>query len=268
LIELALAVAPLALLAALNPHFRIGPFTAVIVVLGGVATHSDPIQSAFYRVMEVALGGITGLVVSFVVFPARARVLTVEAAADMLNLIADSLPALFAGCTQPLDEAQVRQIQDRIGATLARVNAVGAEAKREQMALIAAQPDPGPLMRTLLRLRHDLVMIGRATVVPLPDLIQPHLREPLALIVDAAADYLRACGAALMARSSAPSRDAFEAAMGAYMAAIETVRRERLTQNLPSEEVERIFTLAFLVEQLHRNFIDLARCISEYAQTD
>jgi uncharacterized membrane protein YccC len=118
---LALAVAPLALLAALNPHFRIGPFTAVIVVLGGVATHNDPLQSALYRVIEVALGGVTGLVVSFVVLPARARELVIEAAADMLNLMADSLPALFSGCMQPLEAAQIRQVQDKIGAVLTRV---------------------------------------------------------------------------------------------------------------------------------------------------
>jgi hypothetical protein len=31
--------------------------------------------------------------------------------------------------------------------------------------------DPGPLLGTLLRLRHDLVMIGRAAAVPLPERI-------------------------------------------------------------------------------------------------
>jgi len=64
LVVLALAIAPLALLAAVKPHFRVGPFTAVLVVLGTSATHTDPIGSAVYRVIEVALGGATGLVVS------------------------------------------------------------------------------------------------------------------------------------------------------------------------------------------------------------
>ena len=41
---LALAVAPLALLAAVDPHFRVGPFTAVIVVLG--ASGPTPTRSA------------------------------------------------------------------------------------------------------------------------------------------------------------------------------------------------------------------------------
>ena len=265
---LALAVAPLALLAAVNPHFRVGPFTAVIVVLGETATHTDPIGSAFYRVIEVALGGVTGLVVSFLVLPARAHALVIEAAADMLDLLAQALPELFAGFTQALDPAQVRRVQNRIGAAFACVDAVGAEAKREQMTYLAAQPDPGPLLRTLLRLRHDLVMIGRAAVVPLPEPFQIRLGPPLARVVEAAADYLRACRAALIARRNPPPLDAVDAALDAYAAAVATARRERMTQDLPGDEVERIFALGFALEQLHQNFIDLARCVTEFAQSN
>src|SRR5215467_5980063 len=84
---LALAIAPLALLAAVNPHFRAGPFTAVIVVLGTTITHTDPVGSALYRVLEVTLGGVIGVVVSLLVLPARAYGLAVEAAAGMLDLL-------------------------------------------------------------------------------------------------------------------------------------------------------------------------------------
>src|SRR5215472_13792170 len=38
LLVLALAIGPLALLAAMNPHFRVGPLTAAIVVLGSEST--------------------------------------------------------------------------------------------------------------------------------------------------------------------------------------------------------------------------------------
>ena len=132
---LALAVAPLALLAAVDPHFRVGPFTAVIVVLGASGTHTDPIGSAFYRVLEVALGGVTGLMVSFLVLPARAHVLVIAAAADMLGLLARALPDLFSGFTQALDAAEVRRVQNSIGAAFARVDAVartsGLELRRD-----------------------------------------------------------------------------------------------------------------------------------------
>ena len=96
LIVIALAVAPLAFLAAVNPHFRVGPFTAILVVLGATATHIGPLESAFYRVMEVALGGVTGLVVSLLVLPARAQGFAIEAAADMLDQLARALALLAA----------------------------------------------------------------------------------------------------------------------------------------------------------------------------
>ena len=135
---LALAVAPLALLAAINPNFRVGPFTAVIVVLGATATHTDPISSAFYRVLEVALGGIIGLLVSFLVLPARAHVLVIAAAARMLNLLADALPVVFAGFTQVVDVEEVRRLQIDLGAAFARVEGIGVDAKREQATYLMA----------------------------------------------------------------------------------------------------------------------------------
>ncbi len=265
---LALAVAPLALLAAANPHFRVGPFTAVIVVLGTTATHNDPIVSAFYRVLEVALGGGTGLVVSFLVLPARADVLVIAAAANMLDLLARALPELFAGFTRARDAAGALRVQNRIRAAFARVDAAGAEAKHEKMTYLAAQPDPGPLLRTLLRLRHDLVMIGRAAAVPLPEPFQALLGPLLARLVEALADYLRAGSTALIARRSAPQLDAVEAALDAYAAAVAAARREGSTRDLPGDAVERIFALGFALEQLRQNFIDLARCVTDFAPSN
>ncbi len=66
---LALAVTPLALIAAINPRFSVAPITAIIVLLIPTMTHASPFASAFDRVIEVALGGVTGLVVSFVLLP-------------------------------------------------------------------------------------------------------------------------------------------------------------------------------------------------------
>jgi hypothetical protein len=42
LIALAIAVAPLALLAAINTNLRVGPYTAVIVIVGSSITHAAP----------------------------------------------------------------------------------------------------------------------------------------------------------------------------------------------------------------------------------
>jgi len=110
-------------------------------------------------------------------------------------------------------------------------------------------------------LRHDLVIIGRAAVVPLPD-----SRPPLARLGAGASDYLRGCAAALLARRSPPPLHPITTAFEGYTAEIEALRDEGLTRGLSSSEVERLFALGFGLEQLHRNFDDLARCVEEGAR--
>src|SRR5271165_5294769 len=68
---LALAIAPLALAAAINPSFRVAPFSAVTVLLIGGDIGASPIGSAVTRVSEVALGGLVAIAVSMLVFPER-----------------------------------------------------------------------------------------------------------------------------------------------------------------------------------------------------
>src|SRR5882757_6590175 len=129
---LAIAVAPLVVLAAKNSSFNVAPFTAVIVVLAPTITHSTPFESALYRLVEVALGAVTGLLVSLTVFPARAHTLAIEAAASMLDLVAQALQDLFAGFTGSLDAAAIPPIQERIGKSIARLDVIYLEVKRER----------------------------------------------------------------------------------------------------------------------------------------
>ena len=203
---LALAVAPLALIAAINPRFSVAPITAIIVLLIPTMTHTSPLVSALDRVIEVALGGITGLVVSFLLLPASAHPQVVTAAARTLDQMAEALRALLAGLTQGLDVDALHRIQDGIGQALVHMNVVGAEAERERSTRLAAGPDTGPLLRTLLRLRHDLVIIGRATTTPLHEDIIARLQSPLAQIGGAFTDYLRGSAAALRAERSEERR--------------------------------------------------------------
>jgi len=262
---LTIAVAPLALLAAIKPSFSVATFTGVLVLLVPGITHVGPIESAFYRVLEVAVGGITALMVSLVV-PTRAHALAIEAAAQMLDLMARAVPELVAGFTQSRDATATRRTQDSIGQVFARLEAIVAEARHERIGFLAAEPDAGPLQRTLLRLRHDLVMIGRAAAVPLPETFQVRLGPLLAHVAATAADYLRRSGQALVARRDPPPVGRVEAALDDYADAFAAVRREGLTLGLPVETVERIFALGFALDQLRQNFRDLERCVGEAAR--
>jgi uncharacterized membrane protein YccC len=196
---LALAVAPLALVGAINPRFSTATFTGLLVLLVPTIAHVSPIGSAVDRVLEVALGGVTALAVSLLVLPARAHSMALDAAARLLALMSQSIPELFAGFTRPRDAAAIWRIQDEIGEAVAQTWAIAAEAKHERIGLHTAEPDQRPLLRTLLRLRNDLIMIGRAAAEPLPPTLQ-RLAAPLARIALTTADHLHASAEALAAR--------------------------------------------------------------------
>ncbi len=183
----------------------------------------------------------------------------------MLELAARSLSELFAGFLQARDGATIGSIQDSIGQAFARLDAIAAEARHERITFLAAEPDPRPLLRTLLRLRHDLVMIGRAAAMPLPESFRPRLGPQLTWVAETAADYLRRSGEALAARRDLPPLDATEAALDGYAKAFAEIRREGLTLGLPVDTVERIFALGFALEQVRQNLRDLERCVREAA---
>jgi uncharacterized membrane protein YccC len=265
-VVLAIALVPVALLAAENPRFSAGPFTAVLVLLAPTVTHLTPIASAFERLVEVAAGCAVGLIVSFVVLPAHAYDLAIGAAGRMLGLLAHLLPHLFKGLTRSLDQAAIQHIQERIGEAYAGLNAIAVEGTHERMAYLASERDLAPLLRTLLRLCHDFVLIGRTAVAPLPGVFQVRLGPLLTRVSDASVDYLRASGVALVGRHQAPSRDAVDAAFDDYAAEMARLCHQDLTRDLPVEAMERIFTLAFAIEQLRRNFGDLERCVADHSE--
>jgi len=264
---LAIALAPAVLLAALNPRFSAAPFTAVMVFFGPTITHTGPIAAAFERVIEVAVGCVVGLAVSLVVLPARAHDLAVKLATEMLELMARSLPELFMGFTRNLDRPTHTSIQNRIGEAFAQLDKAALEAQHERMTRLRAEPDQAPLLRTLLRLRHDLVMIGRAAVAPLPGVLGARLGPWLARMSDTVADYLHASAAALFTRQGPPPLDDVEAALDGYAAELAALRHQGLTRELPDDAVERIFAVGFALDQLHLHLRDLARCVAEFAPT-
>jgi len=268
LAALAIAVAPAALLAALNPRFSAAPFTVVLVLLAPTITHAAPFASALERVMEVAVGGAIGLLVSILVFPARAQDLAIEAAGQILDLMARLLPAVCAKLMQPVDDAMLQTTQNHISAAFMRLETIALEARHERLTRLTPEPDQGPLLRTIMRLRHDLVMVARAALVPLPDAFQARLGPFLASAADAGADYLRACASALRARRGPPPLDGVSAALDEYDREMAALRQKGATRELPADVVEHIFTLNFALDQLRAHFEDLARCVSEFARPD
>ena len=261
---LVLAVTPLAFVAAINPSLSSATVTAVIVLLLPAMHQSSPLDSAIDRVIEVTVGALTGLAVSFLVLPSRAVSQIRVNAARLLELIAAAFAELLAGLTRGLDNDALHRIQDGIGVALTDLNATGAEAERERAAHLSSGPDTGPLLRTILRIRHDVVMIGRTSGVPLPSVLQVRLAVPLSDVSKAMVLYMNSVAAALRAGAGVPAIAPVHAALQRYAAEVAAVRSEGLIRGLPGDVAERFFALGFSLEQMHQNLCDLDRCAGEW----
>lgn len=270
-ITLAIAIAPLSLLASANSRFAAAPFTAVMVLLLPTVTHASSAQSAFFRVIEVAVGCMAALAVSFFVLPQRAHNLLYEAVARILAKMSDLLPVLIADMHARRPDTPARRLQGEIGAAFRQLAAVSTEAARERSAYFNVDPDPQPLIDLVLRLRHDIVMVGRAAAEPLPPDILQHLDGPIDQFGAAARDFLQGSAAALTARRAPPPLAGIETAYAAFSETFTGLRSDGLLRNLPTDTAERIFALAFSFEQMRADFAALAGYICKAAdipQTD
>jgi uncharacterized membrane protein YccC len=263
---LAVAVAPLAFIASFRSNFNVLPVTAIIVLLVPSMQHVSPAASALDRVLEVTVGGAVGFIVSFLLFPSRAYAITIQASADMLDLMADALSRFLEDQTRKFDQGDRRRINDGIAAALTRLNATGAEAEHERNARLTSGPDTGPLLRTLLRLRHDIVMLGRVMGYEMPEEVAARLTPALRKIEVAGHDFLHASGAALRTQKPPPPLDAVEIAFREYIEEFGAVRREGLTRDMKSEAAERFFALGFALEQLREHLFEVYRVVGEWAR--
>jgi len=261
---LALALAPLTLLSALDASFRIAPVTAIIVLMTTRGQHLGPLFSALDRTLEIGLGCVVGLATALLVLPARAHALMLQAAKSLLDLLADLLPALLGGLESTSDEKRVASLQAAVRRAMADLEQTAREARQERRVYLAGEVDPDPLLRILLRLRHDLVMIGR-TNQPLPQAIRERLDPPIAKIAQAIPAFLRMTGGALIARGKVPPITDVEQALDAFSEAMAAVRRERLTRDLPSEAVEQIYAIGFALAQLRSDLKSLMNRTDEIA---
>ena len=184
----------------------------------------------------------------------------------MLDLTADALTRFLEDHTRELDRADRRRIQNEIAAALTRLNATGADADHERNARLTAGPDTGPLLRTLLRLHHDIVMLGRAVGCELPEEIAARLTPALRNIETEGHDFLRASGAALRDQKPPPPLAAVNVAFRNYIEEFGAVRREGLTRDMKSEAAERFFALGFALEQLREHLLEVHRVVGEWAR--
>lgn len=262
---LTLAITPPALLSALKPNFKVAPITAFIVLVPLSGTE-PPLSFAIDRILEISIGSLIGVAVSLLVLPSRAHqqmsdqaVRIIDLNADLLGLVIDNL---LAGEGRPALQATHTAIRG----ALKKLESAAEEAARERRSHLTELPDPEPMVRTLYRVRHDLVMVGRSTVRSFPAVILPSLQAPLIDLRTALLEFLRGGAVALRERKEPPPLAPTETALKVYGAAMDGLWSNETIRALAAEEAGRIFALRFALEQLGQDLRDLANRISELAK--
>lgn len=264
-VGLGVALTPLAFLAAVRPTFRFAPITGVIVILVAPVQHLSPLESAINRLTEISIGGAIGLAVSLVILPARASGILNQAAARTLDNFAAVLPLLLT-----FDRAHIQHdLTEKHDAALVQISKLTLaveEAKRERESFLSNEPDPEPVLRTLQRLRADIIMLGRATGEPFPDIFHDRLAGALREAVEAIAASFTGIGASLEDRRPPPSLMPVERALAHYAHEIAEVREAGHTRDLAGDIVGRTFAVGFALEQLKTNLKDLVNRTAERAR--
>jgi hypothetical protein len=122
------------------------------------------------------------------------------------------------------------------------------------------------LLRTIQRLRHDVVMIGRASVVPLPANVQARLARPLSDVSNAIVSYMQSVAVSLRSGTGAAEIQPVDVALQAYAAEVAALRSDGLIRGLPVDVAERFFALGFSLEQMRQNLNDLSRCHADWCE--
>ena len=256
---LGLALIPLAFFAAVQPRYTTAPITAAIVLLMTQSEGLSPAGSVLERLTEVGIGGCVGLIVSVLLFPSSAFQLVRGKAADALDEMAKTALGLTKGFEIGLEAPAARSLQRAIGPLLEEIGAMADEAGQEK-GLRAGTEDAGPLHRSLLRLRHDLVMIGRAVEQPVPGVLAPAFVGA----GGALQEYFKMSAQKLRNSEPAPPLEAVDSAVSNCTSAVALARQKGDLRSLSSDELEHLFAMGFALEQMRRNSVDLNRCINEW----
>lgn len=265
-LALTIGVAPLAVLTAFKPTYRVAPITAVILLLTPTLQAAGPVQTALQRLLEIGVGSVIALIVSLFVLPARAHGAVAAAVSQALKAMAELTSVLSAGLERPVDMDAVQAAHDRIRVFIGKAETAAAEALSERSSFLTSAADPAPICRTLRRLRHDLATLGRTVAEPLPEPAGVVMAKSTADAAVAVSRFFNDCAEAFGRQAAPPPLGDLNGDFAAGAAALAELRGRGITRGLSDDDLSRVFGLGFALEQLHLDLQDLVDRGAELAR--
>ena len=265
---LLVAIAPLSIVTAFRSDYRIAPITAIIVLTGAALQQAAPFSSALERVLEIVLGSAVAVAVALFILPARAHALLARSASIAIADMARIVSMLEEGHGQGVDRDALLKIQLRCSAEIAKVDSRAGEAKVERANRLADGPDPEPLSRTLRRLRNEMAMLARALVIPFPDPVRGPFVNELTAVLRALASWLSGMSETLISGKEAPSLQDLKTSLEGFRGVIGGAGPEWFASATKEDDIQRVFALLFVFDQLLQNLQDLADRARELRESE
>jgi uncharacterized membrane protein YccC len=250
LVVFAIALLPLAALAAWRPTLRLACVTLVVVVLIPSSGLGSPYERPIDRVLEILIGAGTALLVAFLM-PNRA----LNAAHDRASEIVLALGELITLTLRKPDDAnEAERLHRRSAAAEQALDEAITEAGREHI-IVPVKRTPGDVVDKvapmLTRLHRDALFLGQAFTgdAQLAGHLSAINREALDLTADAFAEASKTLAAAL-------DTDRRHRYTNVRLARA-SFERLRAASNHACETMEKTTVLAFVLDLLVQDFGDL-----------
>lgn len=246
--------------ASLNPRLRVAGLTAAVVML----TRAPDIPVFTFvtlRILEIAMGGVVGVLAMRLVLPVQASTVMVNKLGNVLKSIKELLDhqadALEKGEGYSATETNIA-----LRTALASAEEILPDVIQEQTAKLGRPGVSDAIVRTLWRIRNDITHVSRLTDKPYSEGVLQALGTSATALIHAEGRLAEACGASLKSLESI-DRDGARKCLFEFESAFKDFRNSQEASNLDFEEVGRIFGLTFAIRRLNQDFFDLADRINE-----
>ncbi|MCP1119951.1 putative membrane protein YccC [Robbsia andropogonis] len=260
-LALLIALVPLAFMAATRPGYRIAPITAVIVILAGADFHPFWLGAA-YRVLEISLGTVFGVLVSLLVFPSHAHRAIRRQCARAMGPLADLLDRFLVERGR-IQSDRIIPLHDKVRAAIAAAEKSVQDARREPGA---RHLDLGVEIRALRRIHSDVIFVGRATDDWPQAAEWPELDSAIEGLADVSHRAFEALGHALTHGGSTSAIKDLDQAVGKVIEVL-SMASER-APDLAAAAQQKLGVLPFTIQTLRRDITDLADLLQGATDTE
>ena len=248
------------LVATLNPRLRNAGLTAAIVILTR-APDVPVLTFVIHRILEIAMGGIIGVIASRLILPARSTTALVEKLGSVLTSIAETL-RMQAEALEGAKAFSWAETGISLRTALTATEALLADAGRERSARLEKRIVSDAIPRNLWRIRNDITHINRLIETPFNPAMLAVVGGPAAMLLRAEGAFADRCGSALK-QGARVVRDEDDEALHAFEAAFAALRQSEVAQDMAFDDAGRLFGLAFALQRMRQDLLDLADRIDE-----